>query len=319
MIRSDSEMTVKHQRNAEWASRPERSNMQMLRTMTWISLRLGRPASRLVLHLIAAYFLLFAPASREGSLHYLRRILPRRPRWADIYKHFLYFASTIHDRVYLLHQRFDLFDIKVRGEDVLREATLNRQGAFLIGAHMGSFEVLRACGRHHGGMTVAMAMYEENARKINRTLAAINPAAQQDIIGLGRFDSMLRISQCLDEGALVGMLADRTLGKDAMHPVTFLGDTAHLPQGPFRMAAILRRPVIFMVGLYLGGNRYEIHFEKLADFTHSSAGQRQKSIHDATAHYAQLLEKYCHSQPYNWFNFFNFWQAPLQTDNKETL
>ena len=33
------------------------------------------------------------------------------------------------------------------------------------------------------------------------------------------------------------------------------------------MAAALRRRVIFMVGLYRGGNRYEMHFEPLADFT----------------------------------------------------
>ena len=39
---------------AAWRARPERSNMAMLRIMTWISLRLGRPAGRVVLHLIAA-------------------------------------------------------------------------------------------------------------------------------------------------------------------------------------------------------------------------------------------------------------------------
>ena len=52
--------------DGDWRARPERSNMTMLRIMTWISLRLGRPAGRVVLHLIAAYFLLFAPDSRSA-------------------------------------------------------------------------------------------------------------------------------------------------------------------------------------------------------------------------------------------------------------
>ncbi|MFI4890444.1 MAG: acyl-CoA synthetase, partial [Steroidobacterales bacterium] len=26
--------------------------------------------------------------------------------------------------------------------------------------------------------------------------------------------------------------------------------------------------------------------------------------------YAALLERYCTSDPYNWFNFFDFWQDP---------
>jgi predicted LPLAT superfamily acyltransferase len=283
--------------------------MLMLRTMSWISLHLGRPVGRVVLHLIAAYFLLFAPASRAGSRHYLRRILQRPVRWSDIYKHFFWFASTIHDRVYLLNQRFDLFDIEVHGEALMQECLADGQGVFLIGAHMGSFEVIRALGRRHSGLKVAMAMYENNARKINQMLAAINPAAQQDVIALGHIDSMLKINEYLDRGIMVGMLADRTLGDDPTRAVSLLGAPADLPFGPFRMAAILRRPVIFMVGLYLGKNRYEIHFEKLADFSGMPTGQRQAEIERTMTGYAALLEKYCQRAPYNWFNFFNFWQS----------
>lgn len=302
-------MEVSTENSAEWARSPERSNMLMLRIMTWISLNLGRPAGRVVLHLIAAYFLLFAPASRAGSRAYLSRVLQRPVRWFDIYKHFFWFASTIHDRVYLLNQRFDLFDIEVHGEQVMKDLLADGEGLFLIGAHMGSFEATRALGRHHAGLKVAMAMYEENARKINAMLAAINPAAQQDVVGLGRIDSMLKIKECLEQGMLVGMLADRTLGDDSTHAVQFFGDAAPLPLGPFRMAAILRRPVVFMVGLYLGGNRYAIHFEKLADFSQALAGQRQAAIDNAMNRYAELLEQYCRRAPYNWFNFFDFWQT----------
>lgn len=310
-------MVVSKESGAEWARSPERSNMLMLRIMTWISLRLGRSAGRVVLHLIAGYFLLFAPASRAGSRAYLGRILKRRVRWTDIYKHFFWFASTIHDRVYLLNQRFDLFDIQVHGEQLMEELLADGQGIFLIGAHMGSFEATRALGRHHAGLKVAMAMYEENARKINSMLAAINPAAQQDVIGLGRIDSMLKIKEQLDQGTLVGMLADRSLGDDSVHKIRFLGHDAHLPVGPFRMAAIMRRPVVFMVGLYLGDNRYEIHFEKLADFSKSAAGQRQAEIERAMERYAQLLEHYCYRAPFNWFNFFDFWRSAAAPTKKE--
>lgn len=301
-------MEASNRHAADWTTRPERSNMAMLRTMTWISLRLGRPAGRLVLHLIAAYFLLFAPASRAGSRQYLARVLGRPVRLPDIYRHFFSFASTVHDRIYLLNQRFDLFDITVHGEPLMKELQASQQGVFLIGAHMGSFEVVRALGRRHAGLQVAMAMYEENARKINRMLAAINPEAQQDVIGLGHVDSMLKIKECLDRGTAVGMLADRTLANDPTQPVMLLGGVADLPVGPFRMAAILRRPVVFMTGLYLGGNRYEIHFDRLADFSDMQAGQRQQEIRDAMTRYAQLLEQYCVHAPYNWFNFFNFWR-----------
>lgn len=292
-----------------WAHTPERSNMLMLRIMTWVSLRLGRRAARGVLHLIAAYFLLFAPASRRASSHYLGRALGRPARWRDLYRHFFTFAATIHDRVYLVNRRFDMFDFEVHGEDALHRLLADGKGLFLIGAHLGSFEVIRAIGRKHPNLRVAMLMHENNAQKINAMLAAINPEAVQDIIGLGHIDSMLKVRERLDAGGVVGMLADRTPGNDTLYPVQILGAGAHLPGGPFRMAALLRRPVVFMTGLYLGGNRYAIHFEPLADFSAVGRGQRDAALQAAIARYAALLDQYCRKAPYNWFNFFDFWQS----------
>jgi predicted LPLAT superfamily acyltransferase len=294
--------------HTSWAHTPERSNMPMLRVMTWISLRLGRRAARGVLHLIAAYFLLFAPASRRASSHYLGRALGRPARWRDLYRHFFTFAATIHDRVYLVNRRFDLFDFEVHGEDMLHRLLADGKGLFLMGAHLGSFEVIRAIGRKHADLRVAMLMHEDNAKKINAMLAAINPEAVQDIIGLGHLDSMLQVRERLDAGGVVGMLVDRTPGNDTLYPVQILGADARLPGGPFRMAALLRRPVVFMTGLYLGGNRYAIHFDTLADFSAVERGQRDAALQAAIARYAALLDQYCRKAPYNWFNFFDFWQ-----------
>ena len=287
--------------------------MFMLRIMTWISLRLGRRIARGVLHLIASYFVLFSPGSRHASRDYLQRALDRPVRWTDMYRHFFTFAATIHDRVYLVNRRFDLFDFEVHGEDTLRHLIADGNGVFLMGAHLGSFEVIRALGRKDTDVRVAMVMHEDNAQKINAMLAAINPEAVQDIIGLGHIDSMLQVRERLDEGCVVGMLADRTPGNDTLYPVNILGASANLPIGPFRMAALLQRPVVFMTGLYLGGNRYAIHFDTLADFSAVPRGQRDAALQTAISRYAALLDQYCRKAPYNWFNFFDFWQTAPTT------
>ena len=121
-----------------------------------------------------------------------------------------------------------------------------------------------------------MAMYEHNARKINAMMAAIDPQAKADIVALGDIDAMLRIADRLDRGGFVGMLGDRTLSDEPLQSVRLLGERAHLPVGPMRAAAILRRPVIFMAGLYRGGNRYHVVFEPIADFSTTPAGQRDE-------------------------------------------
>ncbi|MHB1198200.1 MAG: LpxL/LpxP family acyltransferase [Polaromonas sp.] len=306
--------------SAGWKQRPERSNMFWLRVMTWISLTLGRGASRIVLYAIAAYFLAFAPTARRMSRSYLRRVLklpsPATVGWRHLFRHFLSFASVIHDRVYLVNERFELFDIRVHNQALIDPLIANGQGVFLIGAHLGSFEVLRAIGRKQPGLRVAMAMYEENARQLNAALSAINPNAQQDIIALGHIDSMIQVHELLAQGSVVGMLGDRSLGNDDTFVLDFLGDPAGLPLGPFRMAAILKRPVLFMTGLYLGGNRYEIHFEPLADFSALPPRGRALAVQAAMTRYAALMAQYCYQAPYNWFNFFDFWQARVPRQSR---
>jgi len=296
----------------DWTQRPERSNLPALRLMAWFSLRLGRPAGRLVLCGATAYFLAFAPRARRASGDYLARVLGRPPTLAERYRHLLAFASTVHDRVYLLNDRFDLFDIDIVGQDVIDAAMAGGQGVLLMGAHLGSFEVMRALGRQRTGRGISMLMYEENARKINAALAAINPAAVQDIIPLGRVDAMLTARDRLEAGHLVGMLADRAIdqkaGSDPVREMNFLGAPARFPLGPFRVAALLRRPVLFMTGLYLGGNRYRIHFEPLADFSTVERGQRDAAIAEAQRAYVDRLERHCRAAPDNWFNFFDFWR-----------
>jgi predicted LPLAT superfamily acyltransferase len=299
-------------RAAGWTSQPERSNLAWLRLMTWISLRLGRTGSRVVLRLITVYFLLFAPAARRASRGYLRRALGRRPGLGDLYRQLFCFASTIHDRVYLLNDRFDLFDIRVQGEEVIRGALASGQGVFLMGAHLGSFEAIRALGRLHGTPPMAMVMYEDNARKINRILTAINPAATSDLVPLGRLDSMLQVRDRLARGHLVGVLGDRTLGNEPGLRVPFLGDPAGFPTGPFRLASLMGCPLIFMTGLYLGGNRYEVHFSRLADFSRAHPEGPQAAVAEALQRYVALIEEQCRNAPYNWFNFFDFWRQPGQ-------
>ena len=301
------------QPHANWTVQPERGSTFMLRVMTWISQRLGRPAGRLVLHLITLYFLLFSARSRRASCHYLQRVLSHKPTVVDLYKHIFTFAATIHDRVYLINDRHDLFDITIHNEQLIHDLLSQGKGAFLLGAHLGSFEVAHAMGRRHPDLQIAMVMFDENAKKINAMLNAINPKVQQEVIPLGQVNTMLKVHQRLNEGAVLSMLADRTLGDEPLLQVPFIGDTAPFPTGPFRMAALLRRPVIFMTGLYLGGNRYAIHFELLADFSHTPAKEHDAAIKKAVEQYARLLEKHCRAAPYNWFNFFDFWQTADQT------
>jgi predicted LPLAT superfamily acyltransferase len=301
---------------AAWTTQPERSNATTLRLMRWIAVTLGRRVSRLVLHPITLYFLLFGGAAARASRDYLRRVLGHAPTWSDRYRHIHHFAATILDRVYLLRGDFNHFEIDIVGAEHLDAVLQSGRGAFLVGAHLGSFEALRVLGEQRRGLRVAMLMYERNAQLMTDTLRAIAPGAEQRVIGLGRMEAMLELRDWLDDGGVAGLLADRTLqgpgqssasnGRSRTHWIDFLGEPAAFSDGAFRLAALLRRPVVFMAGLYLGRGRYQLRFMPLVDFSEAGA-TRDAALQAAVQRYAQLLEQHCRETPCNWFNFFDFW------------
>ena len=61
-----------------------------------------------------------------------------------------------------------------------------------------------------------------------------------------------------------------------------------------------------LIGGFGGLNR--MFATSLADFSAVERGQRDGAIQAAVQRYADSLTRLCQLAPYNWFNFFDFWQ-----------
>ena len=86
-----------------------------------------------------------------------------------------------------------------------------------------------------------------------------------------------------------------------------LGREASFPAGPALLAAVSAVPVILFVGLYRGGNRYDIHFELLDEQVVLARDDRQQALQQWYCRYVERLEHYVRLAPDNWFNFYRFW------------
>ena len=291
----------------EWLRRKERGSIAAIKLVVMAALGLGRPVIRFFLPAICFYYLLLWPESRQASRSYLARALTRPARLGDVFRHYRAFASCVLDRVFFLKNRLDLFDIRLFNEELATDLQASGSGCILLGAHIGSFEVLRAMGHSRPGLRVNMVMYEENAQKVSTVLDAINPALADDIISLGRPDALLTVQQCLEDGHFVGVLADRSLTDERLVAQPFLGAPARFPADPFRMIALLQRPVLLMVGLYRGGNRYDIHIEPFALPGDLPRRPDPDQLAEIVGRYVARLDHYCRIAPYNWFNFYDVW------------
>jgi len=291
-----------------WAARPERGSTWAIRSATRLALALGRPVAGGLLHLLSVYFLAASAAERAASRQFLRKALGREPGLADLYRQFHAFATTILDRVYLLNGQFAYYDVRVHGEDIVAGMLARNEGCLLVGSHLGSFEIVRFVAHEARTPRVALVMYEAGTRRLNAVLNAINPRLAMRVIPLGNLDTMLQVESALADGEFVGMLADRAIEGESTAECPFFGSPARLPLGPFRVAAMLKRPVVLMFGLYRGGRRYDVHFERLEGTGGAAREDRERAVREAQARYVARLEHYARLAPYNWFNFYDYWK-----------
>jgi predicted LPLAT superfamily acyltransferase len=145
---------------------------------------------------------------------------------------------------------------------------------------------------------------------ITQILNTFNPELARSIINARQDGTVtaLAIKEALDETALVTLLVDRARPGNQVVHADFLGRRAPFPTGPWQLAAALKVPVVLCFGLYRGGNRYDLHFEVFAETVRLERGNRQASLNAIIQRFADRLAHYARSAPYNWFNFYDFWQ-----------
>jgi predicted LPLAT superfamily acyltransferase/predicted hotdog family 3-hydroxylacyl-ACP dehydratase len=293
-----------------WLKLPERGTPASLRLSGWVALHIGRWAARLLLFPATLYFLISADAARRASYEYLKRVRGRRAHWWHVLRHFYSFGATILDRVYLLTGEFDHFALTLRGREILHRQIDSGKGCILLGAHLGSFEILRTLGVTQQEFALKVLMDTAHNENITRFLDALNPKIADTVITWEGPDTLLRVKESLDAGFLIGMLGDRVATGDKTTQCQFLSAPATFPAGPILLAAIMRCPVILFFGLYRGGNRYEIFFEQFADEIILPRDQRGEQTQGWVQSYVERLEHYTRLAPYNWFNFYPFWDQP---------
>lgn len=290
-----------------WTTLPERGTPASLRIIAWIAVHIGRRVARLLLYPIALYFVVTAHAACRTSYEYLKRVRGDSPRWLHVFRHFHCFAATILDRIYLLRGEFDRFRVTVHGKELLQRQIESGKGSILLGSHLGSFEVLRALGVMQRRFPLKVLMDTAHNQNITRFLDALNPKIAGTVIAPDQPDTLIKVKESLDAGYFIGMLGDRVFGGDKTTQCQFLGAPATFPAGPILLAAMMRCPVILFFGLHRGGNRYEIYFEHFAEEIVLDRDRRAENIQLWTQRYAERLEHYTRLAPYNWFNFYPFW------------
>ena len=175
-------------------------------------------------------------------------------------------------------------------------------------SHFGNIELLRAIKSEHT-QKINVLVYQKHATQFNQFLKKLNKHADVNLVSVDELgiETALILQEKLDQGEWVIVAADRVpVESDRVQPITFLGAEANWPQGAWILASLLKVPVL-AVFCYRVGSCFEVHIHAIAEQLHFPRKTRMQALQSTMRQYVILLEQHCMRAPYQWFNFYNFW------------
>ncbi|HTO52964.1 MAG TPA: hypothetical protein VMR50_06210 [Myxococcota bacterium] len=309
---------------SSWAGKSERGNRGWLRFAIWLYRNGGRVSVALILLPITAYFLVMDKVSRRASRDWLatawatpqgRAALGRRPGLFRTFRHMYRFSLNVLDRMILWAGGAELFQIEHTGGERLLELASQGRGAILLGAHLGSFDMLRLISSQYG-LRVNVLMFTQHAERVNDFFESLGGASKLRVISVdpGSVRSAFEIKACLERGEFVGILADRVHAGGRERPVAtqFAGRRAAFPLSPFLLGSVLGAPVFLSLCLSRGRYRYFAVTEPLFDGGKVPREQREKLALELLNAWVGRFEHYCLEEPMQWFNFYDFFGDGLR-------
>lgn len=292
-----------------WHARPEAGHSLGMRIVELVARLLGRRTAQLFVAPVAAYFLLVRGTERRASRDFLARVLGRRARLDQCFRHFHTFACIAVDRLFLLSPRGHRIRMQVTGRHLLEDTLRDGQGCILLSAHFGSFEAARQAGLTRPQLRLRVLLDREVNLRLVQRLERIAPQFAASIIdAAGEPVALaLRIGECLKAGEWIGWLGDRYRAGERTAEAEFLGAPARFPASPFIIAQMFQVPV-YLVLAEFDGTQYRVVVEPLAD-PRTGARDRHAFVRQGVERFAARLAQHVRQSPYNWSNFYDFWRA----------
>jgi predicted LPLAT superfamily acyltransferase len=303
-----------------WTRISESGTARALRVGGWLLGVLGRRTAMALLWLPSLYYLVRSRERRRGSRQYLERLcaspegraaLGRRPGPMLVLRHIHEFATSLYDRLLVWTGALDELEVEHDGSEAIFELARSGRGAILLGAHLGSLDMLWFLSRKYD-LRVTVVVFFQNAERVNAFFESMSPDAAVRVIDLDpqSVRAAFEIKACIERGEFVVILADRVAPGKAgrVEEVQFLGRPAAFPLAPFLLAGVLGCPVLLALCLRIGDGRYRTVLRSLGDAGRVPRDERDKRARELLERYTAQLESFCLAAPLQWFNFYEFWE-----------
>lgn len=307
-----------------WSKLKERGSMFGIEAFMLVYKVFGKSFFKVCLTPVMFYFYISGSSQRQAIWYYLDRYNTSQskptksgfPKFFEGFKIFFSFGLSIIDKFDAWLGKVNLKDINIVNDKGYKQL-LAANGAIIFSAHLGNMEVCRAIfsmGEQKKRLNVIT--YNEHTPSFNNFLKKVNADAAINFIHINNFgpDDTIKLKQRIEDGEAVVIFADRTsvTNPKSVCFAPFLGEEAPFAVGPFALASIMDCQVFTMFCIKKEG-KYQAYIEKFADPIKVKRRDRKEYFNLLAKRFAERLENHVLLAPYQWYNFFNFWNTVENT------
>jgi len=314
------------QEKKHWSELNEAGTIRGILFLLWIHKYCGRRIFNAAMYPIILYFFVSNSFARKASLDFLQthsRAYPKfwnhTPGYRDVYWHMYSFGQSVLDKLLAWSDPISEREFCVADEAVLDEFMQKQNGQLIIGSHFGNLEYCRGFINRYKEKTINALVYDQHSANFVNAMQHINPESRINIYQVDQLDIalILQLKTKIESGEWLFIAGDRIplSGEKRTITVEFLGRPAQLPVGPYMLAKVLQCEVQLMFS-YRKNSQIFFEVVPFAQQVTIARKDGDASIRAYAQHYARELERQTASAPFQWFNFYPYWDAAKPAGQK---
>jgi len=305
--------------DAHWSRVRETGTVAGLHFLYAVHRLLGRRVFSLLLWPVALWFTLARGDLRRASRDWLATHAAHFPaRWSagapatlDTVRHFHAFGQTILDKALAWTAVPQEADFTLEDPATVRDALADPGGQLVIGSHLGNLEYCRGFMGETHARTVNVLVHDRHSVHFVEAMSRLSPDSRLNVYQVDELDvgRVLELRSRIGSGEWLFIAGDRLplTGQARTAVVDFLGRPARLPVGPYLLARTLGCPVKLMFA-WRDGATVRVDLQPFAGTIELPRGAREAALAGYAQRFADALAERARSTPFQWFNFFPFWQ-----------
>jgi predicted LPLAT superfamily acyltransferase len=276
----------------------------------------GRRLAYFFLYFIVAYYSLFSPSIKTKTDPYLSKRFPNSNvlrRMCQRYLLVLNLGRALVDRAIL----------GIIGPESIRLSFGNPNDLEKIKSLDTGFILLMS---HTGCWQVAMSALSGLKKPVNLLMLRDNKDIDKHYFEHGNAENIFKVIDpeqflggtieminVLKNDEILCIMGDRVFGNNALCVETkFLGKAANFPFSAQKIASIAQKPVVVLYSHKSGPDSYELNLASVMDIP-AKLGKKKENYKPYVQEFVTSLEVFVQEYPYQFFNFYDMWEA----DQKE--